>query len=201
MKFLAACNPFQLIKKGISPDDELVCHFEDPRLRELRLSHRVHPLKHSLLDCVWNFGALGPDEEKQYIRSMLRHPVKKKYRAVFMDIMHEAHQFVKDVEKNVSSVSLRDFARVDKLFGFTLALVREIKCMEKEKAAKSTDQAEFDSFEDRWAHIESDQVTEQEFKHVVSLILGLNYYFRLYSDSTTPFFCNKKNSSRNSEKK
>ena len=179
MRFLAACNPFQLIKKGSAPDDELMCNFEDPKLKEMRMSHRVHPLKHSLLDYVWNFGSLTEDQEKEYIQSILKHPQKEKYKQAYVDIIYEAHKFIKELEKNVSSVSLRDFARVDKLFGFSLAFIREMKDIEKPKKKKNR----YANFEERWMKIKSDKLKEEDFWETLSLVLGLNYYFRLHKDS------------------
>lgn len=176
LRFVAACNPFQFIKKGSSPDEELACVFESPEFEEIRLSHNVFPLKNTLTNFVWNFGALSESIEKENLRAMCKHPEREDYRNVYFDVMFEGHKFVKKLEGNSSSVSLRDFSRLDKLFSFCLAFVREVKAIEKSK------ESEFDSFEERWKSIESREIKQTEFLKTISLVFALNYYLRLYSD-------------------
>jgi ABC-type cobalamin/Fe3+-siderophores transport system ATPase subunit len=64
MVFVAACNPFQLREKksqlGLIPDTA-----------ENRLSHKVYIVLESLLNYVWDFGQLTPEDEKDHIFSII----------------------------------------------------------------------------------------------------------------------------------
>lgn len=86
MKIIAACNPYRLrTTKGLYGGEEMAglvydhhgaTHSEnvgtgikDP-LRNL--VYRVHPLPESLIDYIFDFGALSSETEKIYIKSMLK---------------------------------------------------------------------------------------------------------------------------------
>lgn len=169
LRFLAACNPYRVVAANF--DDELECRFELHERREQRLSHRVNPLKLSLLDFVWDYGALPEAVEKEYIRRLLKGApaqVEQLKEAVFV-----AHFFVKnEVERNQSSVSLRDIARVNKIFHFCVVFLR---------GARAPGGAPLD---ERLAAYErgfrAEPLDPEVFFEALCLTIGVNYYFRLY---------------------
>jgi hypothetical protein len=84
LNIIAACNPYRL-KKGLGKDQEnmagLVFDHAAPTEENVGtgirdplkdLVYRVHPLPESMIDYVFDFGALAPKTEKLYIKAMLR---------------------------------------------------------------------------------------------------------------------------------
>ena len=175
---MAACNPFNVMSNEAQQDDELVCKFEDTANRAIRLSHRVNPLKHSLLNIIWDFGALTKEHETKYIQKIIKIGGDKKYKKAFCNAVAEAHFYVKnEVEKNNSSVSLRDIERVNNIFHFCLRLLTQMKCKENTEKADLLEQWKEHGFtenEDNQAFL------EDLFFQSLSLTMTLNYLFRLY---------------------
>jgi len=84
IRIIAACNPYRL-KRGLGAQEDTMAglifdhhaalHSEtvggitDP-LKDL--VYRVHPLPESLVDYVFDFGALPPETERLYIKAMLK---------------------------------------------------------------------------------------------------------------------------------
>ena len=106
--FLAACNPYkerprEHIKtaglKGKNITDEYS-----------KLVYRVHPLPEAMIDYVWDYGSLSPEDERAYIQRMVR-VLPDKYQAMVVDSLVESQKFIRNAEKNPFCVSLRDVHR------------------------------------------------------------------------------------------
>lgn len=153
-------------------DDELECKFDLTENREYRLSHRVNPLKLSLLDFVWDYGALPEAIEKEYIKRMLKG--NKTQLEVLKEVVYISHFFIKNVvEKNQSSVSLRDIDRVNKIFHFCVVLLQKTRSPD----SKSLDES-LTAYERNFS--EEHTLEEELFFEALCLTIGINYYFRLY---------------------
>ena len=91
--FIAACNPYRQWKNkekekiGLNIDQ---AHqqkkylnereMEDiKRIQKNKLVYTVNPLPHSLLNFVFNFGNLTPEDEEDYIRCIIRESIEKKF--------------------------------------------------------------------------------------------------------------------------
>ena len=92
--FIAACNPYRKREKkedgkkaglDINQAHKQLKHLNPKELEEINrkknsnLVYTVHPLPHSLLNFVFNFGSLEPEDEKNYIRSIIKEAINKKY--------------------------------------------------------------------------------------------------------------------------
>ena len=64
LKLLAACNPYKLRNKTL----EIGLVLER---KSSRLLHIVNPLPDSLLEHIWDYGALKSSDEKAYILSLI----------------------------------------------------------------------------------------------------------------------------------
>jgi hypothetical protein len=155
---MAACNPFNVITKNDENDNELECKFEHEDDRNMRLSHRVNPLKTSILNYVWDFGALTEENEKEYIKRMLKG--EERQIDILKEVVYISHFYIKDeVEKNKSSVSLRDIKRVNHIYNFWKEMKKKIK------RGRSTDKRSQDD----------------DFYEVVCVTVAINYLFRLHN--------------------
>ena len=90
------------------------------------LVYRVHPIPHTLRDFIFDFGALTPDMEKLYILSMVRDKDIIHYDDIttnqsddlddfiiqhIASLIHYSQQYIRKIEKDDSSASLRDVRR------------------------------------------------------------------------------------------
>lgn len=88
------------------------------------LTHKVLPIGSRTMSCLFDYGALGPDVEKKYIKAILnKFPVDIKnevdLKKILTESIVESQKFIREiVEENMSSVSLRDIKRVQKIFNF-----------------------------------------------------------------------------------
>jgi hypothetical protein len=104
LKLLAACNPYKIKSKTI--DVGLVTQ----RKSSSKLLHIVHPLPDTLIEHIWDYGVLSNQDEKNYIKSMI-FPLKFQNPEMIQDLLFYCHQFIRYIDKESSSVSLRDIER------------------------------------------------------------------------------------------
>ena len=62
--FIGACNPYRMVVKDEEPNGLKI-----EGTKERKLVYTVNPLPHSLLNFIFNFGSLTPDDEKSYIKN------------------------------------------------------------------------------------------------------------------------------------
>lgn len=181
MKFMSACNPYNIvIKKGSqeTQDNDLECKFEEEENRNKRQTHKVNPLKSSLLSIVWDFGALSEKDEMEYIKRMLKGKTPKM--EVLKEVVFICQCFIKiDLEKNKSSVSLRDIDRVNKIFHFSYALLNFF-----EGNGSLTLDQHLDQYQKSFMESEID---DNRFFDAMSITIAVNYYFRLHKNGRCHF--------------
>lgn len=185
---MAACNPFRVVESSI--EDELECKFELNENRKYRLSHRVNPLKLSLLDFVWDYGALSPQVEKEYIRRILKG--SNSQIEILKEVVFVSHIYIKnEVEQNQSSVSLRDIDRVNKIFHFCVVLLQKTKKLDQRTLEECLVEYE--------RNFASQELPEDIFFESLCLTIGINYYFRLYKQGTRTIHGNPRSPERNAQ--
>jgi hypothetical protein len=111
--------------------------FTHPSKQNL-LSHRVLPISSSLLTKIHDYGSLGKEVERAYIKAMMGSlfsevEEEKKYSfwsyspirflEALVDSTSFCQDFVKDLNNNASSLSLRDVHRVKLVFYFYLSFL------------------------------------------------------------------------------
>ena len=106
--FLAACNPYEKRQA----DRMATAGLEMPDMLDdySKLVYRVHPLPEAMVDYVWDYGSLTPQDEKAYIHKMTQH-ISHDYKKVLVDILAESQEFIRISERNRFCVSLRDVRR------------------------------------------------------------------------------------------
>ena len=111
--FLAACNPYKLR----SEDHIKTAGLEGKNIADQysKLAYRVHPLPEGMIDYVWDFGSLGPKDERAYIERMVGNLLEKD---MVVDLLVESQKFIRAVEKNNFCVSLRDVNRCIRLISW-----------------------------------------------------------------------------------
>ena len=73
--FIGACNPYRMVVKDEEPNGLKI-----EGTKERKLVYTVNPLPHSLLNFIFNFGNLTPEDEQSYIRNMVVGPIESFYR-------------------------------------------------------------------------------------------------------------------------
>ncbi|RIA82692.1 hypothetical protein C1645_834985 [Glomus cerebriforme] len=110
--------------KLIHPNIRLFATFNSYRLRtraqskayikryeeQNSLVYQVKPLPDQILDYVWDYGILKPDDEYKYIQIMVEKELKSLAHPVFPKLLSASQKFVREVEEPCS-VSLRDIKR------------------------------------------------------------------------------------------
>ena len=132
--FLAACNPYRLrpeehIKTAGLKDKDIADEYS-------KLVYRVHPLPEAMIDFVWDYGSLAPKDERDYIQRMVR-DLPKKYEGTLVDVLVASQQFIRDVEKNPSCVSLRDVHRCIRLISWFQSMTKTRQELKSNKECPS----------------------------------------------------------------
>ena len=117
IQILAALNPYRRRPdRGSSPGLVYQLHngqnaTPDPMAK---LVYRVHPIPHTLRDFIFDFGALNFDKEFLYISSMVDSKFPQEDAAVrrlVSEIIVESQKYIRIIEQDESSTSLRDVTR------------------------------------------------------------------------------------------
>ncbi|CAG8741966.1 13224_t:CDS:2, partial [Dentiscutata heterogama] len=107
IRLFAACNPYRLRKKS-----ESSVGLEKNYQEQSKLVYQVHPLPNQILDYVWDYGILKPEDEREYIKIMVKSQIG--IYPVLVDLLSESQKFIRNVEE-LYTVSLRDVKRAIKL--------------------------------------------------------------------------------------
>ncbi|RIA81638.1 hypothetical protein C1645_547708 [Glomus cerebriforme] len=115
IRLFSACNPYRLRTKAQSEAGltNKVKKYEE----QSKLVYQVRPLPDQILDYVWNYGILKPDDEYKYIQIMVEKELKKLAYPVFPELLFASQKFIRKVEEPYS-VSLRDVKRAITLVKF-----------------------------------------------------------------------------------
>ena len=151
--FIAACNPYRIREKKSGKKDEkigLEINQASNQLKQLNqleieeikkkkggdLVYTVHPLPHSLLNFVFYFGQLKPEDEKNYIKCIIKKAIEKIYyknktpkkekvedkeikylKELACELIWDAQEYIRE-KNDKSAVSLREIRRVNIFYEF-----------------------------------------------------------------------------------
>ncbi len=173
---LGACNPYKLRPQENTTTAGLEGKNKTDEYSEL--VYRVHPLPESMVDYVWDYGSLTPQDEKAYIQRMVQN-LPSEYQnvlSILVDLLAESQKFIRESEKNPFCVSLRHIHRCILLVEWFMHIIKERAKIKKGKNGGR-----------RQEHLMMYQELAQEFDNqpvVKSVILALAhcYLARLETD-------------------
>ncbi|POG65439.1 hypothetical protein GLOIN_2v424565 [Rhizophagus irregularis DAOM 181602=DAOM 197198] len=115
IRLFAACNPYRLRTKAQSQAGltNRVKKFEE----QSKLVYQVKPLPDQILDYVWDYGILKPEDEYRYIQIMVDKELKTLAHPVFAELLFASQEFIRNAEERYS-LSLRDVKRAIRLVKF-----------------------------------------------------------------------------------
>ena len=120
--FLAACNPYK--KRSLKHIKTAGLESKNINDEYSKLVYRVHPLPETIIDYVWDYGALAPKDERDYIRRMVKE-LPNLYEDMLVDLLSASQEFIRDTEKNSFCVSLRDVNRCIHLISWFQEMTEE----------------------------------------------------------------------------
>jgi len=118
IRLIAACNPYRKRQQEIER-----CGYgreTDEKKDSVDLIYLVQPLPQSLLNFVFSFGALNPEDEKKYILSIIEKLFKKgeeNLHEATKEVIFNCHKYLRDTF-DTSVVSLREINRFVKIVEF-----------------------------------------------------------------------------------
>ena len=134
--FIAACNPYRVSGK----ENFLLNVLYKKNQKKKSLVYTVNPLPLSLMNFVFNFGSLKPDDELAYIRNMVERTINKYIDVTNKKDLEKKSKFIKDetycvsichefLKKNndVSIVSLREVNRFNIFLDFFIKYLLDRK--------------------------------------------------------------------------
>ena len=199
--FIGACNPYrkreskdkQVEKIGLdinlaNKEKKFLNDKEKEELERAKRSnlvYTVNPLPHSLLNFVFNFGSLTPNDEKKYIRSIIKESLENvfskqnrlsqqdiklnKIKKLAGDMVISAHEFIKEISDK-SAVSLREIRRFNIFYEFFYDyLYKRKKIIEKEENIINNSDKEF--------YTDLDDFSTQVY--AINLSVFVCYYLRI----------------------
>ena len=151
--------------------------FTHPSKQNL-LSHRVLPISSSLLTKIHDYGALNQEVEQEYIAAIMGSlfPKSRGYSSngFLKKLITSAsfcQNYVKTLNNNESSLSLRDLHRVKEIFRFYVILLNY-------KRNYTPDSKNFEDYAKGFV-INQTTLTNSIFTRAVIVTLTLNYLFRI----------------------
>ncbi|RIB16990.1 hypothetical protein C2G38_2038117 [Gigaspora rosea] len=112
--FHKACNPY---RKRVKVQSQAGIKTRVRRYEEQsNLVYQVKPLPDQILDYVWDYGVLIPNDEKKYIQIMVQTRFGEGH-DLFTELLFSSQQFIRSIEEKYC-VSLRDVKRAIKLVDF-----------------------------------------------------------------------------------
>ena len=107
--FIAACNPYRLRPEQQQKTAGLS---KEKSVDDLsKLVYRVHPLPETMLDHVWDYGSLSPEDEHSYIERMVEGLFEDRHSKLLPKLLCQSQEFIRNSEKTPFCVSLRDINR------------------------------------------------------------------------------------------
>ena len=111
--FLAACNPYRVITKKMKESGLVYYNLKDKNKLD-NLVYTVNPLPHSLLNFIFDFGSLKPEDEKKYITNTIIDIISRfKSKNIIKDFDKIDEEDLKTIKKKIieSIVICHDFMR------------------------------------------------------------------------------------------
>ena len=125
--FLGACNPYRIITKNMKMSG-LVYYNTKEKNKLNNLVYTVNPLPHSLLNFVFDFGSLKPEDEKKYITNTIIDILSRfKTKNIIEDFDKIEEKDIELIQKEIieSIVICHDFMR--KKYDRSSVSLREIR--------------------------------------------------------------------------
>ena len=181
--FIAACNPYRVSKK----ENFLLNVLYKKNQKKKNLVYTVNPLPMSLMNFVFNFGSLKPDDESAYIKSMVEKIVNRffdektnyKIKEYLINVETQCVKLCQNfLKKNndASIVSLREVNRFNIFLEFFISYLLERK--QKRKIIEK-------DFElDEIYNFYSSKSEMEIFYYALNLSLYICYYLRLPDKNT-----------------
>ena len=202
--FIAACNPYRIREKkdGVEKigldinqahnqkkqlNQKEIKEIESSRLNDL--VYRVNPLPHSLLNFVFYFGKLKPEDEINYIKSIIKQVIEKIYynqsppkdekeegseiknlKQMACELIWEAQEYIRK-NNDRSAVSLREIRRVNLFYEFFY------NYLTKKKQFYSIDEQTISIDEDPEFYKKLDKYSMQVYS--LNLSIFMCYYLRI----------------------
>ena len=121
--FIAACNPYRLRPVGKILTSGLS---EKTSTDEYsRLVYRVHPLPETMIDYVWDYGTVSPDDERRYIARMVEGVFDNKHGNLLVEVLFSSQRLIREFEHTPFCVSLRDVHRCIVLMNWFHRILQE----------------------------------------------------------------------------
>ncbi|CAB4443214.1 unnamed protein product [Rhizophagus irregularis] len=115
IRLFATCNPYRCRKRIQSESSKDKRHDDE---NQINLVYQVKPLPDQILDYVWDFGIIKPNDEYKYIQIMVEKELKNNLaHPVFFELLFTSQKFIRKVGEQYN-VSLRDVKRAIKLVKF-----------------------------------------------------------------------------------
>jgi hypothetical protein len=160
---MCACNPYRYRNKSAVTaglDGKMKCD------QLSRLVYRVYPLPETMLDFIFDFGALEENDERLYIRCMLQSMGSgscggEHHHKLVTDLIGLSQRFIRGLEGDSAAASLRDVRRCISLIPWF-----ERNFLQKKPRAHWH----------QWSHADFDR--EEKWERSVVLSLGHCYYCR-----------------------
>ena len=179
IRLIGACNPYRKRKQEIE-----TCGYgrEKEEKNNVDLVYLVQPLPQSLLNFLFSFGALNPEDEKKYIYSIIEKLFEKgeeKLHEATKEVIFNCHKYLRDTF-DTSVVSLREinrFVKIVEFFKKYFSIKR--KCEDNEEDNNIKDDKE----KSREQDTKKDNM--EKFDKIISIICSvyLCYYIRLIDEN------------------
>ena len=178
--YFAACNPYRISKK-----ENIISNFLCKKNQKKKnLVYTVNPLPLTLLNFVFNFGSLKPNDEKRYIESMILETIhkifekinnnnedeKKKLITIETECVESCQNYMKN-NNDISVVSLREVNRYNVFVEFF------VDYLSKRKNNKDLEQNLFE--EDEIINYYNSKTDIEIVYAAINLSLFICYYLRL----------------------
>ena len=134
--FLGACNPYRIMDVKMK-ESGLVYYNMKKKNKLNNLVYTVNPLPHSLLNFIFDFGSLQPEDEKKYIKNTVESLLSKMFKMkekkgqLFKDFKNEmiesisiCHNYIREIYDK-STVSLREIRRFGIFFEYFMKHFKE----------------------------------------------------------------------------
>ena len=138
--FLGACNPYRILSKKMK-ESGLVYYNTKEKSKLNNLVYTVNPLPHALLNFVFDFASLRPEDEKKYIISTVKSMItkieeeklinsidnkeKEELTNEIIECISICHDFIRE-KYDKSSVSLREISRFRTFFEYFIKYFKNI---------------------------------------------------------------------------
>ena len=195
--FIAACNPYRPLLKKRKMDSVLV-HKKAPTNN---LVYTVNPLPYSLLNFVFNFGNLKVEDEKQYIKSMVKLSTISLFKNYknnneekllcdqLIDMQIECISFSQNYVKennDISVVSLREVNRFILFFKFFVNFIEK-----RSKEDENFNSKGFKILADEISLFYQNKPNIFIYQSAINLSLFICYYLRLPDKETRKEYVEK----------